>query len=275
VSGPGRHPPRGPRPVRADPAGRLLWLAGALIAAAVACGSPDPCGDVAVCEPGEGCFPEGCDVAARCATGAEARLYGRVAAVDAGCAPLDDAACARSEVTCALWGQCRAAPEGWQPAAPCPPADADRDYQASRIRGCAGRHTCIAGSDEECARARVCSLEGRCVATDGVCVATGDDACRRSELCAQLGRCSERGGLCWAASAADCHEAVTCVERGDCGAARGRCVACRLSEDCRAAGRCDLVEGRCRATSDAMCQRSLACQQEGRCQASRGECVVR
>lgn len=261
---------------RAPGVAELLALIGGIAALAACSAGPDAaCPRSVICEPGASCFAPTCDAPTRCATGDEAALYGRAAAKDGGCVAVSDDACAHAATTCAVWGQCSAPPAGWVAKGACPAAEDDRDWLASRVPGCTGRGTCVALRDADCAAARVCGLEGRCVARDGVCVATRAEDCRESELCASIGRCTldERGATCVAGGPPDCAGSRGCAGLGECGVARERCTTCERSDGCRAEGLCDLVEGTCRATSALACRRSVACRTEGRCNASKGVCV--
>lgn len=250
-----------------------IIAAGLLALGACSEGPDEACPRSVLCEPGASCFAPTCDAAARCATGDEAALYGRSTARDAGCVATSESACAHAATTCGVWGQCSPAPAGWVAKGACPAAADDRDWLASRLPGCTGRGTCVALDDADCAAARVCALDGRCVARDGVCVAARAEDCQASELCASVGRCTYQAGACVVGGPGDCAGSRACAGLGDCGVGRTRCTSCRAGDGCRAEGLCDLVDGSCRATSDAACHRSVACAKAGRCTASKGVCV--
>ena len=266
---------------RARPAVTALTGLAALAALATvaACGAPEPgpCGVAVVCEPGDRCFPAGCDVATRCALGPEGALYGRATGIDGGCAATTDDACRRSAVTCPFWGQCWAPPADLAPRGRCPESTRhDGDFLAAHRPACAGLGTCVALHDDDCTNARICALEGRCTAKDGVCVATRDADCKSSELCRELGRCSlegHGGDGCRALTLGDCASSVVCRDHGDCGVLEGSCGDCRRSEWCASEGLCTLGETGCRATSDEQCRGTRACREEGRCRVQLGRCV--
>lgn len=225
--------------------------------------------DAPWCEPGLPCAAAS---EAHCAHGLEARLHGRAALAPPPartCVARDDATCAAASITCALWGQCHAPPPDHTPTA-CP-AQADRDFAASRDPRCTAG-TCVARDDDDCRAARVCHLEGRCAARDGICVATVE-GCARSELCRELGWCTPSGPHCRAGGPADCAAAAICRDFGKCDFARGQCDACSRSAACRAEGLCHHRAGRCAATIVSHCQGSLACRRDGRCRVLDGACV--
>lgn len=234
----------------------------AMISVASCAASSDP----PFCEPGLDCAAATAD---HCAAGREARLYGRSAFSGGTCVADDDDACAASMVTCRLWGQCHAPPEGHRPTG-CA-AEADRDFVASRDPRCAVG-TCVAATDEGCQGARVCLVEGRCRAADGVCVADAE-RCRASELCESIGWCSLMGTRCGAASQDDCAQAEICRRYGKCHQSRGSCTACDRSAGCRDEGLCHQLNGRCAATIAAHCERSTACRRDGRCRLYHGACA--
>ena len=227
-------------------------------------GACDPVATSTVCEPGQVCAGA---TEASCATGPSATLYGRATLGGGTCIATSDASCAASSVTCRVFGQCHA-PTVSPRTATCPTSDVD--FFASRNATCSPG-TCVA-TDEDCRQARVCKLEGRCVAKDGVCVADAA-ACRASDRCVEAGRCVAAGVSCQAGSRADCLGSAGCRERGDCGFSEGACMACAASQDCKDEGLCQRVECSCRATASEHCQGSLACRRDGRCRAFQGQCV--
>lgn len=233
----------------------------ALVTLAAAC---DPVAPRTVCEPGQPCAGA---TEASCAEGPSATLYGRAALTQGTCAATSDARCAASTVTCRVFGQCHA-PTSAPSFAGCPASDVD--FFASRNAGCSPG-TCVAAG-EDCRGARVCTLEGRCVAKDGVCVAEAA-ACRASDRCREAGQCVVAGAACRAGSREDCLGSAGCRERGDCGLSDGACVSCAASQDCKNEGLCQRVERSCRATATEHCQASLACRRDGRCRAFQGACV--
>lgn len=217
------------------------------------------------CEPGVACASAS---AATCAHGPEAERHGRTTFADGTCVAADDDACDRATLTCALWGQCHAPPPGYRPAG-CTASD-DRDFAASRDPACTAG-TCLAIGDD-CAAARVCALEGRCTAKDGVCVADAA-SCRKSELCKTIGWCTLVGAQCRPGNLTDCQASDNCRELGQCAFGKGQCSVCSRSPGCRGEGLCYPVANRCAAFIPKHCVDSAACQREGRCRLFQGACV--
>lgn len=85
------------------------------------------------------------------------------------------------------------------------------------------RGLCIAGSDEDCAKAETCTDDGRCKAEGGACVAADDKHCKASTNCRKIGNCTAKKGSCVAGSDDDCQQAEACIGAGRCKAKDGTC----------------------------------------------------
>ncbi len=83
---------------------------------------------------------------------------------------------------------------------------------------------CVAGSDEHCKAADVCSAAGRCKASKGKCVAADAGDCKGSTGCTRGGACSAIGGECVVATDEDCQQAEACISAGRCKVKKGKCV---------------------------------------------------
>jgi hypothetical protein len=81
---------------------------------------------------------------------------------------------------------------------------------------------CVAGSNADCQKAKVCQDDGRCTAQEGKCAATSPEDCKN--LCTMDGRCSLREGKCAAASNTDCKDSEACKQYDRCIAKKGACV---------------------------------------------------
>lgn len=242
----------------------LAVVAASLVAAA--CSEPPA---RPLCEPHELCLPASEEA---CASGPEARLYGRAGYANGTCVARDEATCRASTVTCAHFGQCAFSPTPPRPG-PCP-GGGNRDFLASRNPSCISS-TCVAASDEDCRAARVCTEEGRCTASGGICVAENEADCRASANCPKLGWCQRTtDGQCRPAAITDCQRSERCQRFGDCGLRGAGCSPCRSSDACRVEGLCERVQATCRATEPRHCQASEACKREGRCRLERGACRV-
>jgi|GEM_PF-2470343 len=218
--------------------------------------------------PCEGASAEGCE------DGLEARLYGRAGFDGKTCVP-EARACSRATLTCQTFGQC-AAPPPARPHDEC--AGDDADFRGANVVKCVGRGTCIAADDASCQASAYCTLEGRCVATDGLCVADTDDNCRNSNYCNSIGWCAvvttADGPRCRATSTVDCRASAACAKGGDCAVgASWNCADCIRSIECASDGLCDLDGDRCIALAAQSCTRSEACRQNGRCRAFQGACI--
>lgn len=95
-----------------------------------------------------------------------------------------------------------------------------RSFPACKYGGkCAAHetgHRCIAVSDQDCAKSKVCKDETACTAQAGACIATSDVMCAATRGCKQDGRCTATEGSCQLTSMEDCRKSNGCSEEGRC-----------------------------------------------------------
>jgi hypothetical protein len=110
--------------------------------------------------------------------------------------------------------------------------------------------TCQTPQTIDCrSRERVCLWEGRCYAAErGGCMAKSDADCKKAKICEGEGRCSARDGRCVAATREDCQQ--LCARMGKCTPKDGRCIAasdedCELSRRCEIYDQCKAKDGQC------------------------------
>ncbi len=77
-------------------------------------------------------------------------------------------------------------------------------------------NSCIAVSDQDCAKSKVCKDEAACTAQAGACIATSDVMCAATRGCKQDGRCTATEGSCQLTSMEDCRKSNGCSEEGRC-----------------------------------------------------------
>jgi hypothetical protein len=136
-----------------------------------------------------------------------------------------------------------------------------------------------------CADGPGCVQSGLCGATVSlkgspsiVCAPRDDDDCQRAKDCSVNGRCRKLGAECGAESDADCATLDLCTTFGFCSAVDGSCVPakdqdCRRIPACTERGLCTPLDGVCKAGSDADCRQSELCQKSQACVEVGGECV--
>lgn len=134
------------------------------------------------------------------------------------CVIARDEDCERS-LWCARFAYCEQANGG------CARGDEPiRDSAACLIYGCCEEgpaERCRVVSEDDCANARLCEREGKCIAKERECV----KSCAQTTACRRDGLCSDGPGTtCRADSDVDCSLAVACKMEGRCTAEQGRCI---------------------------------------------------
>lgn len=145
-----------------------------------------------------------------------------------------------------------------------------------------GLYRCYAGSDEDCRGSTLCTVHGRCSATeDGQCVSASDvasHACAGSVTCRVWGGCHAREGFCEPTSEADCLASLECRTQGRCGfdasshVCHVRPTDCAGTTGCEIEGLCTYAPfplgvgfGTCALTASGSCAATIACLRDGRC----------